>query len=265
MTMVLTSKLSRTVILCAILCALCAGVIAQSETESSATIGGFQSFNAASFESARPQTIHAGIVALVSGDGAILTSRSAQASGPPPLPTRLAGCSVFINGEAAPLFYVSPGQINAFVNPKFIGYSVFVEIEGDQGQRHSRQVTVEAGPGIFSAAMNGRGVAAGLVTVDGRMFYKIADDAGAPVPLPAPVARDGYLILFGTSFPKDAVVRALIGGREAQVTYAGSCIGFVGLDQINLKLTPELAGRGLVEIEIAANGASVNRTQIKFQ
>ncbi|MBL8169211.1 MAG: hypothetical protein JNJ50_13720, partial [Acidobacteria bacterium] len=50
-----------------------------------------------------------------------------------------------------------------------------------------------------------------------------------------------------------------------EVLYAGLQGDFVGLDQVNLKLPRSLAGRGLVEVVLFADGYSSNAVQINVK
>jgi uncharacterized protein (TIGR03437 family) len=77
-----------------------------------------------------------------------------------------------------------------------------------------------------------------------------------------------FLVLFGTGFrnasaPQAATVK--IGGFVLPVMYAGSQGTFAGLDQINLRLTPELAGRGETAVELQIDGQSANAVLIAIQ
>jgi len=68
--------------------------------------------NAASYQAADVSSqVLLGTGTLVSIFGTNLAAETATATDTP-LPTQLAGTSVSINGAAAPLLYVSPGQIN---------------------------------------------------------------------------------------------------------------------------------------------------------
>ena len=55
-----------------------------------------------------------------------------------------------------------------------------------------------------------------------------------------------------------------IGGINVPVTYAGAQGTFAGLDQVNVSLPAELAGRGLVDIVLTVDGQQANTLQILF-
>jgi uncharacterized protein (TIGR03437 family) len=62
-----------------------------------------------------------------------------------------------------------------------------------------------------------------------------------------------------------AAVKARIGGVDAQMTYAGAQGGFAGLDQINLRLPRNLAGRGEVAIELIVDGRRANTVKVSVR
>src|SRR5271165_3850953 len=62
--------------------------------------------NAASYAKA---TVAPGSLASIFGSGLAASAMAASAF---PLPVSLGGVSVYVNGEIAPLLYVSPGQVN---------------------------------------------------------------------------------------------------------------------------------------------------------
>jgi hypothetical protein len=81
-----------------------------SQTDTSATLriwNGLYTVNAASFAAGNPMS--AGSLAAIYGDFLAPRVEAAQSM---PLPASLAGVSVTVNGVAAPLHFVSPGQIN---------------------------------------------------------------------------------------------------------------------------------------------------------
>ena len=65
------------------------------------------------------------------------------------------------------------------------------------------------------------------------------------------------------------VVRRPTGGRavwhNAEVTYAGAQLTFVGLDQANIRIPSSLAGRGDVNVLLTADGKSSNSVVINVK
>jgi len=77
---------------------------------------------------------------LVSIYGSDLAA-STQSAGAPPLPLTLSGASVIIGGQAAPLLYVSPKQINAQV-PFGLAGPVTMEVRRNDGSVDRQTVTI---------------------------------------------------------------------------------------------------------------------------
>ena len=72
---------------------------------------------------------------------------------------------------------------------------------------------------------------------------------------------DAVLTLFGTGWRgrrEAGDVRVTVGGLLATVLLAGAQPEFAGLDQINVRLPGELAGRGEVEIVVEVGGRVAN-------
>lgn len=176
-----------------------------------------------------------------------------------PLPTELAGTSVRVDGVLAPLFFVSPQQIN-FLIPPLTGTGIAeVEITAADGTvpRSGLTVTTTAAA-IFTANAQGNGVPTALVTNDGINHRSVGNPDGTPN-----LIRAGeFLILFGTGIRGVATdtVKVNIGGIDAPILYAGKQMDFVGLDQINTQIPTGLSGEALATLSI--NGRAANAVRL---
>ncbi len=86
----------------------------------------------------------------------------------------------------------------------------------------------------------------------------------APIDLSNP-AEQVFLILFGTGLRNRsslANVSVKIGGENAEAIYAGPQGGFAGLDQVNLRLSTNLRGRGEVGVVLAVDGRTASTVRI---
>src|SRR5262249_33906317 len=156
----------------------------------------------------------------------------------------------------APLFFVSPTQINFQVPPGSAVGNASITVISGFGSSSSGQFQIAAvSPGLFTADATGKGTAAAVVLrikSDGSQTYEsvtVFDPTrNALVPLPidlGPASEQVFLILFGTGLRNRSqlsAVTAIIGGTAIQPTFAGAQNDFVGLDQINLLLPRSLAG-----------------------
>ena len=220
---------------------------------------------------------------LVSAFGGDLAKQS-QLANTNPLPTDLAGTTAKVQDstgkeQSVPLFYVSSGQVNYLMPDGVPLGEATVTITSGSG--HTSMGTVQivpVAPGVFSANSTGKGQAAALllrVKANGQQVYEETtqyDQATAtfvPKPIDVNVAGEQvYLALFGTGLRYRSSLGAVqlnIGGSVFGVLYAGAAPGYQGLDQINVLLTPSLAGRGTVDITLTADGKKANTVQVTFK
>ena len=181
---------------------------------------------------------------------------AAPASATAPLPFTLGGTSVTINGIPAPLFFVSPGQINFQVpsslsSPAFTVESASVVVMTAAGASAPASLELAAThPEFFTTDSSGCGQAAALnITPGGKVSLNSPSNSAAP---------GDYIALFGTGFgsavnqPPDG--NALTSPSSLQITpkllvddlstnpfnvnplYAGLAPFDAGVDQINFQV-----------------------------
>jgi len=204
------------------------------------------------------------------------------AAGPGSLPTTIGDTSVSVMDasgaeRSAPLFFVSPGQINFLLPSGLAEGSAVVRVfhQGNVVARGSANIDVVA-PGLFTANADGKGVPAALavrVAASGAQsplnVYRCGTAQGscAPVPIDLGVATDQVVLeLFGTGIRGRSAlpaVTATIGGQAADVQYAGPQGGFMGLDQVNIGVPRSLAGRGAVDVVLTVDGKTANTVTVR--
>ncbi len=175
------------------------------------------------------------------------------------MPVELGGTRVSVNGQAAPLVYVSPSQID-FVVPSGIGAgstTVTVSYTDSSSTRSATASVADAAPALFSSDASGSGPGAILNAV-----------TFAPAPFLVESLENGgdnrtRLALYGTGirYAGGVGVRAADsrGNRyNLTVEYAGAAPGFFGLDQVNVVLPPDLDGAGAVSLTITTDTTSSN-------
>lgn len=234
------------------------------------TATGFVSANAASFERA--------VLArdsIVSAFGTGFTSATASAS--ESATTSLAGVTVTVEDWAgaartAPLFFVSPGQVNFLVPDGTAAGPAAVSVVGGGSDRFRAQVLIrEVSPGLFGAS----GLAAANVVTyrnDGGQSAANTLRAGAAGNLEAvpidlgPEDQKVFLILYGTGIRHHTrPVTAKIGAATVEAAYAGPQGTFVGQDQINIELPRSLRGAGMVDVILFVDGQTTNSVKIHIQ
>jgi len=180
-----------------------------------------------------------------------------------PLPARLAGARVLVNNVAAPLFFVSPLQINAQFPVELAGLadaSIQVEVETGTGTLTSGPVSVSvaaASPGIFTLDENGQGAGAILRNSDFSLICPQGRTDCSSNPAIRGEAIAIYLTGLGqvmgpwssgevaTEAARTTVTPVVqFDGIEVPVLYSGLAVGFAGLYQINV-VVPETASLGV--------------------
>ena len=207
--------------------------------------------NAASFGQviSADRTLAPGVIFSIFGTS--LTDGTTAAATSTPLPSRLAGARVLVNGAPAPLFFASPLQINAQFPVDVTGLaSVQVEVQTASGTVTSEPASVAVGsasPGIFTWDQNGQGPGAILRNSD---FSKICPNGRTDCP-PNLAGLGEVIAIYMTglgavdgpwasgqvaegSSPTLETPIVTIGGREAPVLFSGLAAGFVGLYQVNV-------------------------------
>ena len=178
-----------------------------------------------------------------------------------PLPTTLAGTRVLVNGKAAPLLFASPSQINYQLPEGTPTGDLEVIVERNNGNRTRETINVKsAGFAAFSFDSTGTGTGAIL---DGRTFRQ------GPHEVQTSRGEATILALFGTGLGEAASrdfvssrVRVFVGGIEAKVHYAGPQPDYVGLDQINFELPPNVANYGTLPVVVSVDEQSANSVTV---
>jgi hypothetical protein len=197
----------------------------------------------------------------------------------------LAGATVTITDstgvtQTAPLFFVSPAQINFLVPAGLAIGSGTVTVTNAAGNKASFPTTVaQVAPSLFTADSSGTGApaanalayASGAVTPQVSPVYTCSGSpvvcTAAPIAVSAP-ATSVYLELFGTGIRGRSSlsgVSVTVGGLAQQVTYAGAQGSFEGLDQVNVLLDPSLAGSGQATLQLMVDGVQANAVTVNIQ
>lgn len=212
---------------------------------------------------------------------------STQSIGTIPLPTTLAGTTVTVRDNAgaerfAPLFYISPTQVNYQIPAgTAAGAATVIINNGSRAVAVSDIQVTAAAPSLFAANANGQGVGAATalrIRAGGSQVYEAVSRYDTtlkqfvPVPIdlgPAGPAEDKvFLVLFGTGLrgagdPNhdgnvNESVRVSIAGNAVIPVFAGNQGTFVGLDQINVEIPRSLIGKGDVGVSVTAGNKISN-------
>jgi uncharacterized protein (TIGR03437 family) len=207
-----------------------------------------------------------------------------QAATSTPLPTMLAGTTIKVRDSAnversAPLFFVSPTQVNLLIPAGTAVGAASLTLTGSDGSTAAGTVQIaNVAPSLFSANASGQGVAAAValrIRANGQQVtepiaqWDAAQNRFVAVPIDLSVENEQvFLILFGTGLryrSSLSSVSARIGGTDAQVVFAGAQSDFAGLDQVNVSLTRSLAGRGEVDVVLMVDGKVANTVKVSIK
>ncbi|MCW5982961.1 MAG: hypothetical protein KIT09_33030 [Bryobacteraceae bacterium] len=159
--------------------------------------------------------------------------------------TSLAGTQVFFDEIPAPLTYAQERQINAVI-PYGVFDRTIVRVTVDYNGHRSPAVNLQvsdASPGIFTADSSGEGIGA-IINEDGTYnssrfrarrgtIVSVYGTGGGEM---RPPGEDGAIVP-GIGPTLLLPVKAFIGGREAEVVYAGPAPGLIsGVLQLNIRV-----------------------------
>jgi uncharacterized protein (TIGR03437 family) len=211
--------------------------------------------------------------AIISIFGANLSEVTQNAS-TIPLPTNLGGTSVTINGAAAPLFFVSPTQINLQVPSNLAPGIAAVQVSRNGVNSPSQSVSIAAfSPAIFTVPSGGTG--------PGAILH---NSTGVLVSSSAPAARGEFISIYctglgavqplipaGTAGPSNPPANTVttptvtIGGITAIPTFSGLAPSFAGLYQVNVQVPQGVASGNAVQVSLTAGGVTSNVATLAVQ
>jgi uncharacterized protein (TIGR03437 family) len=219
---------------------------------------------------------------IASAFGSNLALRTEKAESLP-LPLALAGTTVTIKdslgvARLAPLFYVSPLQVNYLIPPDTAVGFASITVTNANGIAVTEWTQIlHVAPGIFTANSDGQDAPAGWavhVKADGSQRLEPLARFDPPhnrfVPAEIDLGPDGeqvFLTLFGTGLRRSRaeLAQAEIGTVAAEIHYLGKVEGYEGLDQINLRLPRELRGHGEVAVDILVDDQRTNLTRVRIK
>ncbi|MFN0086544.1 MAG: IPT/TIG domain-containing protein [Blastocatellia bacterium] len=220
---------------------------------------------------------------IVAAFGVNLATRTEIATAVP-LPTTLAGTTVSVRDSAgverlAPLFFVAGGQVNYQMAPGTApGDAAVTATSGDSRISLGTARIAATAPGLFSANANGQGVAAATalrVKANGdQTFEPIArfdttQNRFVSIPIDlGPETDQVFLVLSGTGVRFRTALSAVnikLGGTDGEALFAAAAPGFVGLDQINVRVPRSLIGRGEIDLVMIVDGKPANTLRINIK
>jgi uncharacterized protein (TIGR03437 family) len=189
---------------------------------------------------------------IMSVFGAALSlAGTAESAGSVPLPVTMAGVAATVNGVEAPLYYVSPTQLNIQVPWQTAEGPAMLTVNNN-GQLASQSFNVTpVSPGIFTD--QNRNIVCGCSAAQGQITTLYLAGAGAVTPAiatgSAPAASTP---LNSLPAPQDTTIT--VAGVQAATSFIGIPYGLVGVTQINFQVPSGMTGRQPVVVSV--NGVS---------
>ena len=194
-------------------------------------------------------------------------------------PTLLDGVTVTVGGKNAYVNYVSPGQVNAQISPSLAAGAqpVIVTYNGQSSDPTANTIDVEP--------LTGGILAPPTFKIDGKQYVGATHASGAfvsngkiPGVPSAPAQSNETIIFYGVGFGPvtpnsvafagaiatspakvNATVAFRIGGKSAQVAFAGLVQGLVGVYQFNVVM-PVILPAGDLTVDVSVNGNAIQQT-----
>ena len=207
--------------------------------------------NAASFA---PGIVRGGL-ARIYGAG---LAAGASASADYPWPASLGGVQVTLNGESAPLLYVSDGEIGFLAPPDLplLGTASLM-LSNARGVSGPYQVPMRlAQPGIFVDSASD--------------FGEVINASDGTWTSAQPAQRGATIRIFCTGLGEVSGGRTLdqpvvtIGGVQARVSYSGLAAGYLGRYEVDAQV-PAAVQPGIVPLSMQITGVTSNEVRIGVQ
>jgi uncharacterized protein (TIGR03437 family) len=192
------------------------------------------------------------------------------------LVTTLAGAQVTINGEAAPMFYATPGQLGIQIPVDITGSSATIEVSvaGKTSAAENIPIALVA-PGLFSTDQNGHGQGAILIANTNTL---VAPTGSIPGRDSRPAKPGDFITIFctglgaltpslatgqkGTNNTTVDTPSVTIDGNPATLEFSGIAPGFVGLDQVNVQVPAGTRTANDIPVVLTIGGKQSNTVTI---
>jgi uncharacterized protein (TIGR03437 family) len=198
-----------------------------------------------------------------------------------PLPLQLAGTSMTVGNLPAPLFYVSPLQVNFQVPWISISKPTQFQLQITQGASLATitfSLTPYA-PALFTTNGQGSGQAAAIIS----NTTSLAAPTGA-YPGSRPANKGEFVLLYCTGLgavtnqpaagdvspsnpPATTIVTPTLtmGGAPVPISFSGLAPGYVGLYQVNFQIPTNASSGSAIPIVLSASGVNSNSATIAIQ
>src|SRR5882724_1768879 len=168
-------------------------------------------------------------------------------------PTNVGGTTVTVNGRAAQIFFVSPGQVNFLVPAQTeIGTADVVITNSENFTSRGTVPTLRSAPGVFSKSGDGTGPS---VILNSDTLMEGPFD---------PTDGNLRLTIFATGARNATQNLVSMGGRVVTPESVIASPDMPGLDEVHLLVPRDLRGAGTVDLFVQSDGRASNPVSITF-
>jgi hypothetical protein len=217
--------------------------------------GAITVLNGASFgkEPSTTKAIAPDSIAVATGGALANTTQQSQKFPNGTFPTNVGGTTVTVNGRAAQIFFVSPGQVNFLVPPQTeIGTADVVITNSENFTSRGTVPTLRSAPGVFTTIGDGAGPGA-ILNSDGLEEGPFD-----------PTNGNLRLTIFTTGARNASQTVVSMGGRLVNAELVLPSPGMAGLDEVTVLVPADLRGAGTVDLFIQSDSRASNPVSVTF-
>jgi Tol biopolymer transport system component len=229
--------------------------IYMSGTPSRPPFGSLTILNGASFgkEPSTSKAVAPDSIAMATGSVLANSTQQSQKLPNGTFPTNVAGTTVTVNGRAAQIFFVSPGQVNFLVPPETeIGAADVVITNSENFPSRGTVPTLRSAPGVFTN--NGDGSGPGVILNSDTLQEGPFD----------PTRGDLRLTIFTTGARNASQNSVIVGGRVINAEGVIASPDMPGLDEVHVVVPRDLRGAGTVDLFVQSDGRAGNPVSVTF-
>jgi hypothetical protein len=217
--------------------------------------GAITILNGASFgkEPSTTKAVAPDSIAVAIGGALANSTQQAQKLPNGTFPTNVGGTTVTVNGRAAQIFFVSPGQVNFLVPPQTeIGTADVVITNSENFTSRGSVATLRAAPGVFTKSGDGSGP--GVILNSDTLQEGPFD----------PTNGNLRLTIFTTGARNASQTSVGIGGRVVNAENVLASPDMPGLDEVHVRVPGDLRGAGTVDLFVQSDGRASNPVSVTF-
>src|SRR6266481_243654 len=211
--------------------------------------------NGASFgkEPSTTKAVAPDSIAVATGGALANSTQQSQRLPNGTFPTNVGGTTVMVNGRAAQILFVSPGQINFLVPPQTeIGTADVVSTNSENFASRGTGTTLRAAPGVFTQSGDGSG--SGVILSSDLLQEGPFDPTDSKL----------RLTIFATGTRNASQNSIVMGGRVVNFESVIASADMPGLDEVNVLVPRDLRGAGNVDLFVQSDGRASNPVSVTF-